>query len=95
MFVLCEFEIENDSENNVNISSMMCFDAYCDDCKAAYSLGALVEKGNQNQLDGTVAPDKKLRGVVGYELPKDWKKLEIKFTPDFWSGSDVFFVATH
>ena len=95
VFVLCEFEIANNSDNEINISSMMSFDAYCDDYACTFSLTALMEKGNKNQLDGTVAAGKKFNGVVGYEVPTDWKELEINFTPDFWSGKDITFIATN
>lgn len=95
VFVLCEFEIENDSEEEITVSSIVSFDAYCDDYVCEYSLGALIEKGDKNQLDGTVAAGKKLNGVVGYEVPTDWKELEIAFTPDFWSGKDINFIALH
>lgn len=95
VFVLCEFEIANNSDKEIAISSMMSFDAYCDDYGCTLSLTALVEKGNKNQLDGTVAAGKKFNGVVGYEVPADWKELEINFTPDFWSGKDITFIATN
>ena len=95
VFVLCEFEIANNSKQDVNVSSMMSFDAYCDDYSCSLSFGALLEKGNKEQLDGTVAAGKKFNGVVGYEVPADWQELEIHFTPDFLSGKDIVFVATH
>lgn len=95
VFILCEFEIENNSSKEIAISSMMSFSAYCDDYATNLSLGALMEKGNKNQLDGTVASGKKFNGVVGYEVPADWKEIELQFTPDFWTGKDIKFVATH
>lgn len=95
IFVLCEFEIANNSDREINVSSIMSFEAYCDDYTCTFSLGALMEKGNKNQLDGTVAPGKKFNGVIGYEVPVDWKKLEIIFTPDFWSGKDITFIAAN
>lgn len=95
VFVLCEFEIANDSEKEITVSSMISFEAYCDDYTCTYSLAALMEKGNKNQLDGTVAPGKKFNGVIGYEVPAEWSKLEIVFTPDFWSGKDITFIATN
>ena len=55
-------------------------------------MGALIEKGNKNQLDGAVAAGKKFNGVIGYEVPTDWKELEVRFTPDFWSGKDIVFI---
>ena len=93
VFVLCEFEIENNSDKEITVSSMMSFEAYCDDYTCTFSLTALMEKGNKNQLDGTVAAGKKFNGVIGYEVPADWSELEIRFTPDFWSGKDIVFVA--
>lgn len=95
VFVLCEFEIANNSSQEIAVSSMMSFEAYCDDYTCTYSLGALMEKGNKNQLDGTVAAGKKFNGVIGYEVPADWQELEVHFTPDFWSGKDIVFVATN
>lgn len=94
VFVICEFEIANNSNSEINVSSMMSFEAYCDDYTCTLSFGALLEKGNKNQLDGTVAAGKKFNGVIGYEVPIDWKELEVRFTPNFWSGRDITFVAT-
>lgn len=95
VFVLCEFEIANDSNKEITVSSMMSFEAYCDSYTCNYSLGALMEKGSKNQLDGTVAPGKRFNGIVGYEVPADWKELEVVFTPDFWSGKDITFIAVN
>lgn len=92
VYVLCEFEIENNSQKDVAISSMLSFQAYHDDYAANLSVGAIAEKGNKNQLDGTVAAGKKFNGIVGYEFPEDWQKMEIKFKPNFWSGKDITFV---
>ncbi|MBE6996057.1 MAG: DUF5067 domain-containing protein [Ruminococcaceae bacterium] len=95
VFVLCEFEIANNSNKEITVSSVLSFEAYCDDYTCNFSLGALLEKGNKNQLDGNVAAGKKFNGVIGYEVPADWKELEIIFTPDFWSGKDITFIATN
>lgn len=95
VFVLCEFEIANNSDKEITVSSMLSFSAYCDDYTCTFSLSALLEKGNKNQLDGTVAAGKKFNGVIGYEVPADWQELEVVFTPDFWSGKDITFIATN
>lgn len=95
VFVVCEFEIANDTQEEIVISSMLSFEGYCDDYACTYSLGALMEKGDKNQLDGTVAPGKKMKGVIGYEVPTDWKELEIQFTPDVWSGKEIVFTAAN
>ena len=95
VFVLCEFEIANNSDEEITVSSIMSFEAYCDDYACTFSLTALMEKGNKNQLDGTVAPGKKFNGVIGYEVPADWQKLEVHYTPDFFNGKDIVFVANN
>ncbi len=95
VFVLCEFEITNNSSDELAVSSMLSFDAYCDDYSCDYSMGALLEKGEKNQLDGTVAVGKKIKGVIGYEVPTDWKELEIQYTIDILSDEKIVFVTTN
>lgn len=95
VFLLCEFEIANNSDNEIAVSSALSFEAYCDDYACNFSLAALLEKGNKNQLDGSIAAGKKFNGVVGYEVPANWQELEITFTPDFWSGKDITFIAVN
>ncbi len=91
IFVLCEFEIENNSSKDITVSSMMSFESYVDDYSTIMSITATTST-NKNQLDGPVASGKKMNGVIGYEIPKDWKTLEIKFAPEFWSQKDITFV---
>ena len=90
VFVVCEFEIENNSEKDIAVSSMMSFEAYIDDYSTAMNLSAMLSTDN-TQLDGTIGPGKKMNGVIGYEAPSDWTSIEISFTPDFWAGPDITF----
>ena len=90
-FILCEFTIENNSEKDLAVSSLMCFETYVDDYSSSMSLSALLES-DKNQLDGTVAAGKKMNGTIGYEAPADWKEIEVRFTPDFWRGKDITFI---
>lgn len=94
IFVLAEFEIENNSDNEISISSVMSFEAYSDGYSTNQSLSALLEKSDKNQLDGTIAAGKKMNGVIGYELSEGWSELEIHFTPDVWSDKKLVFIAT-
>ncbi len=91
VFVLVEFEIVNNSDSELSISSMLSFEAYADDYAANLSLGALMEN-DQNQLDGTVAPGKRMKGWTGYEVPSEWNNLEIHFTSDVWSNNKFKFL---
>ena len=93
-FVLVEFEIANNSDSEMTVSSMASFEAYADDYALNYSLNAAVDNPDANQLDGTIAAGKKMNGVIGYEVPKDWKNLEIHFTDNVWSSNKFKFEIT-
>lgn len=90
VFIVCEFEIENNSGKDISVSSIMSFEAYIDDYSTTMNLSAILSTEN-SQLDGTVATGKKMNGVIGYEAASDWSNIEIRFTPDFWAGKEIVF----
>lgn len=94
VFLLCEFEITNNSEKDIAISSIASFEAYCDDYSINQDiLGLQVsEAEGKNQLDGSVAAGKKMNGIIAYQVPAEWSTMEIKVSPDFWSSKDITFV---
>jgi len=94
IFVICEFDIANNSDSEISISSLMSFEAYVDDYSTSLSISALAAT-DKTQLDGSVAAGKKMNGVIGYEVPKDWQELEITFTPDIFSSKTIEFYATN
>ena len=91
VFVLAEFEITNNSDKEIVISSVMSFEAYADDYALNYSLGAMIEKEG-SQLDGTVAAGKKMKGWIGWEVPQDYTNVEIHFTDNVWSNNMFVFL---
>ena len=93
VFIVCEFEIENNSEKDISVSSILSFSAYIDDYSTSMNLSAMLST-NKSQLDGSVAAGKKMNGVIGYEADPDWKTIEVRFTPDFWSGKEIIFTAS-
>lgn len=90
VFVVCEFEIENNTNGDIAVSSMLSFDAYFDDYSANLDIAAM-SMSDKTQLDGTVAAGKKMKGVVAYQAPFDWNTVELHFTPSVWSGRDIVF----
>ncbi len=90
VFLMAEFEIVNNSDSELNVSSMLSFEAYADDYALNYSIGALMDNEDR-QLDGTIAAGKKMKGYIGYEVPKDWSTVEIHFTDDVWSNNKFKF----
>ena len=93
VFLICEFQIENNSSNDIAVSSMLSFEAYIDDYATTIDLSATVSADNP-QLDGSVASGKKMNGIVGYEADENWSEIEIRFTPDFWSNKEIVFTAS-
>lgn len=93
VFVVCEFEIENGTSSDVAVSSALSFEAYFDDYAANLDLYAM-SLGDGNQLDGTVAAGKKIKGSIGYQAPADWSVVELHFSPSVWSGKDIVFTHT-
>lgn len=91
VFVLAEIEITNNSDKDLAISSMMSFEAYQDGYSTSTSFSAMMEN-TAEQLDGTISPGKKMKGVIGYELPIDYKELEIHLSLDLLSDTKIVFV---
>lgn len=96
IFLICEFEIENNSSNDISVSSIANFEAYCDDYAVNQSIMGLQapEAADKNQLDGQVAAGKKMNGVIVYEVPADYKSFEINVAVDFWASRDIKFVVS-
>lgn len=93
IFVLVELEIANKSKEEIAVSSILSFDAYCDGYTCNYSFSAIMNASNQ--MDGSIAPGKRMRGQIGFEVPVDWKELEVHYSPDVWSSKKVEFVIYH
>lgn len=90
-YLLAEFEIKNNSDDELTVSSIMSFEAYADDYKLDYSFGAIME-AEGNQLDGSIAPGKKMKGWIGWEVPEDFKAVEVHFTDNVWSSDKFVFL---
>lgn len=89
VFILAEFLIENNSNEEISISSMLNFEAYIDDFSSSTSLSAMIEG---EQLDGSIAAGKKLKGILGFEAETDWKELSIVYKPNFLSSDSIEFI---
>lgn len=94
VFLLCEFKIENKTSEPLIVSTIMCFSASCDDTTRELSMDALAVAmmSSKYQLDRGIEPGDKATGVVGYEVPKDWKSLKVAYSPSIMSGDKLTFV---
>ena len=83
-FVAVKFTIENISDEEQQMSSMLLFDAYADDVKLGYSIGA--DYGLEGTLDGSISPGKKMIGYYGVEVANDATVLDLEVKAS-WLGS--------
>ena len=89
--------VVNNSDKDINISSIANFEAYCDDYALQQDLlGYQCEEWDgYSQVDNKVAAGKRLGGVICYQVPADFGKFDISISPDFWSNKKVDFTFTH
>lgn len=92
-FLILTFNIDNQSDEDISVSSIASFEAYCDDTSINEDLvGQQAPEANGlGQLDGSVAAGKKMNGVISYEVPQDFSKFEVRFTPSFWKDNEAVF----
>lgn len=91
VFVGVKFTIENVSDAEQTVSSLMMFEAYTDDVKSQYSFSAVCAFGSET-LDGNIAPGKKLEGWYAIEVPENWEIIELSVHPDVMGNSTATFV---
>lgn len=91
VFVGVKFTIENISNEEQSISSLLSFTAYNNDVKCDYSISAATVF-DEGTLDGSIAPGKKLIGWYSVEIPANWESLEIDVQPDILSNSNAKFL---
>lgn len=91
VFVGVKFTIENISDEEQTVSSLLLFDAYADDVSYSYSITGTTAFGNET-VDGTIAPGKKIVGWYGVEIPANWEELEINVKNDLLSDNPATFV---
>lgn len=95
VFVALEFEIVNNSQQDISVSSLASFEAYCDDYSVSQSLTGATLYDDKGTLDSSVAAGKRLSGAIVYEVPADRQQLEVAFAPSVWVDRSVTFTVTN
>ena len=92
-FLILEFEIKNGSKEQLALSTMLSFSLQCD--RQLYSVSfealAMAMFSGKMQLDTVVESGKTNKGVVGYEVPQNWKELYIEYKTEAYFGETVAF----
>lgn len=92
-YLVLFFEVENISSEKQNVN-LFYYKAYLDD----YDINPeaiLAHPEGYEMLSGDLAPGKKLKGYVCYEVDPDWKKLEFTYTDGILDSDTTYdFVVT-
>lgn len=93
VFLVLEFEIENISDSSMTVSTLWDFEAYCDDyhCDQDFSGYFLEDIQVLGTLDGDIAPGKKIKGAITYQVPEDFKNFEIYISSDGFFSDKIGF----
>ncbi|MBQ7045852.1 MAG: DUF5067 domain-containing protein [Clostridia bacterium] len=91
VFVGVKFTVENISDEEQSVSSLLSFEGYVDDVKCDYSLSAACAF-DEGTLDGSIAPGKKLVGWYALEVPNNWEEVEIDINANLFSSSPAKYV---
>lgn len=92
-YVEVEFVLENTSDSDIVVSSVLNCNAYVDGFAVSEDLSAGVAAGSDS-FNGTVSSGKKLKGCLFYELSNDWNELEIDISIGLSKEDEVKFVFT-
>ena len=92
-YLVLFFEVENISSEKQYVNPLYC-KAYLDDYDIN-SKAILAHPEGYEVLSGDLAPGKKLKGYVCYEVDPDWKKLEFTYTDGVLDSDTTYdFVVT-
>lgn len=91
IFVGVKFTVENISDQEQSVSTLLLFEGYADDVKCEYSFSASCAF-DEGTLDGSIAPGKKLIGWYAVEVPRDWSTIELQVQSNWLSNNPANFV---
>lgn len=91
IFVEIPLTLENTSTSDIAVSSLLCFAAYVDDYSMTEDLTARTCT-DLTSMDGTVGAGKKMKGSLCYQVPEDWKEIQIEVDLGFSSKDEISIV---
>ena len=95
-YMMIEFAIENTGDEELTLSTVLNFSAWCDGENYTISLEALATGmfAGRMQLDCVVEPGESVTGIVGYEIPVEWEEVIVEYCEEIVLGEKTGFVVT-
>ncbi|MCQ2441072.1 MAG: DUF4352 domain-containing protein [Clostridia bacterium] len=91
-FLICEFDIGNNTGYDLEINSLRNFVAYCDNYQYNASIISFDDHSQYYYIDGNLASGKRKKGMVVFEVPKNSQEIEIRYKP--FVNSESAFIYT-
>lgn len=92
-YLLFFFDVENISDDNRYISYYN-FNGYADDVEISTTIIFNDVDGSKN-LSSDLAPGKKAKGFVAFEVDKTWEEFEIHYKENLWEKNTLIFKVTN
>lgn len=86
IYYVVDITIDNISSESIAISSLLMFKLIDSD---SYSYDVTVVPDLKGSLDGEIAPGRKLRGDIAFEIPKETNGLELEIDPSIYGTGKV------
>lgn len=86
IYYAVDVTVENTGNEALNVSSLLMFKLIDAD---AISYDVTIGPETKGSLDGEVAPTRKMRGELLFEIPKKAKGLELEIDPSVWGTGKV------
>lgn len=88
IFLLLFFEVENVSNESKYVNYFNC-NAYVDNYDVSIK-ALLSDVENYSLLAGDLAPGKKMKGFLSYEVDKNWQNFEVTYKDGLLKSSDKY-----
>ena len=93
VFVGVNFTMENTSDKDQALSSLLLFDAYADEIKLSFSMNASMAMAfSDGTLDGSLPFGRKMVGWYAVEVPKNTKILKLEVKSSWLSSRKAVFM---
>lgn len=86
IWYIIDATVENKSDEPVNISSLLMFTLSDSE---GYSYDQTYVPDAKGSLDGELAPGRKMRGEIAYEVPESASGFELIFDADVWGSGQA------
>lgn len=88
IYYIIDATVENKGDKSINVSSLLMFTLIDEE---GYTYDITFGPDTKGQLDGEIAPGRKLRGELAFEIPADATGLELEIDPSLFGDGKIIY----